>query len=177
MHGLYCIVLKGWSLLPNALRPFEIHCALPNLGIRTWVCRLNFAQWPIFSGLKFFNEPEISLGSPQLKVPLGGLVLRIFTFWKNSSDLSRVWTCEPWNSRRARYPETTGLTQCMVTDTCLMWFRLWKKKIWRRRYSGRSWWVLDSLDGFAETHAKWSKPSHHHVSNFLQILTVALVKC
>jgi len=32
---LYCIVLKGWSLLPNALRPFEIHCAPPNLGIRT----------------------------------------------------------------------------------------------------------------------------------------------
>ena len=25
--------LMGWSLLPNALRPFQIYCALPNLGI------------------------------------------------------------------------------------------------------------------------------------------------
>ena len=29
----YCIVLKGWLLLPNALRPFQIYCAPPNLGI------------------------------------------------------------------------------------------------------------------------------------------------
>ena len=29
----YCIVLKGWSLLPNVLTPFEIYCAPPNLGI------------------------------------------------------------------------------------------------------------------------------------------------
>ena len=51
----------GWSLLPNALRPFKINCAPSNLGItRTWICRLNFAQRPIFSGLRFFNEPEIS---------------------------------------------------------------------------------------------------------------------
>ena len=28
------VVLKGWSLLPNALRPFQIYCAPPNLGIR-----------------------------------------------------------------------------------------------------------------------------------------------
>ena len=44
---LYCIVLKGWSLLPNALRPFQIYRAPPNLGIRTCICRLNFAQRPI----------------------------------------------------------------------------------------------------------------------------------
>ena len=45
----YCIVLMGWSLLPNALRPFKIYCALPNLGItRTRIWRLNFAQRPIF---------------------------------------------------------------------------------------------------------------------------------
>ena len=59
----------GWSLLPNALRPFKIYCAPPNLGItRTWMCWLNFAQRPIFSGLRFFNEPKISdSGSPSLK--------------------------------------------------------------------------------------------------------------
>ena len=78
---LYCIVLKGWSL-----RPFQIYCATPNLGItRTWICRLNFAQRRIFSGVRFFNEPEISVSRLQLKVPPGGLVLRIFTSWKNSS--------------------------------------------------------------------------------------------
>ena len=30
-----CIVLKGWSLLPNALRSFQICCSSLNLGIRT----------------------------------------------------------------------------------------------------------------------------------------------
>ena len=56
------------------------------LGItRTWICRLNFAQRPIFSGLRFFNEPEISESGHQLKVPPGGLVLRMFTSWKNPS--------------------------------------------------------------------------------------------
>ena len=104
---LYYTVLKGWSLLPNALRPFQIYCALPNLGItRTWICRLNFAQRPIFSSLRFFNEPEISDSGPQLKVPPGGLVLKIFTSWKNPSP-SADGTCKPWISRRARYPETT----------------------------------------------------------------------
>ena len=32
---LYCIVLLGGQCCPNALRPFQIHCAPPNLGIRT----------------------------------------------------------------------------------------------------------------------------------------------
>ena len=79
--ALYCIVLKGWSLLPNALRPFQIYCAPPNLGIRTWICRLNFPWRPIFSGLRFCNEPDIS----ELQVPPGGRVLRIFMSWKNPS--------------------------------------------------------------------------------------------
>ena len=56
-----CTVLLGWSLLPNALGPFQIYCAPTNLGItRTWIYRLNFAQRPIFSGLRFFNEPKVS---------------------------------------------------------------------------------------------------------------------
>ena len=46
---LYCIVLMGWSLVPNASDLVKIYCAPPNLGIaRTWICRLNFAQRPIF---------------------------------------------------------------------------------------------------------------------------------
>ena len=56
---LYCIVLKGWSLHSNALRLFHIYCAPPNLGIRTRIFRLDFAQRSIFLGLMFFNEPEI----------------------------------------------------------------------------------------------------------------------
>ena len=66
--GLYfciCIVLMGWSLLPNAQRPFKIYCAPPNLGItRTLICRLKFAQRPIFSGLRFIKETEISDSEP-----------------------------------------------------------------------------------------------------------------
>ena len=30
---LYCIVLKGWSLLPNVLQPFQDLLCSPNLGI------------------------------------------------------------------------------------------------------------------------------------------------
>ena len=59
------IQYKGWSLLPNALRPFQIYRAPPNLGItRTRICRLNFGQRPIFSGLRFSNESEISDSGP-----------------------------------------------------------------------------------------------------------------
>ena len=32
-YVLYCIVLMGWSLLPNALRPFQDILCSPNLGI------------------------------------------------------------------------------------------------------------------------------------------------
>ena len=80
----------GWPLLPNALRPFQdLSCSpefSPNLGIiKKWKCRLNFAQRPIFSCSRFFNEPEISESGP----PPGGLVLRIFTSWKNPSTSAR----------------------------------------------------------------------------------------
>ena len=38
LYLYFVFVLKGWSLLPNALRPFKIYCAPPNLGIpRTWI--------------------------------------------------------------------------------------------------------------------------------------------
>ena len=32
---LFVFVLMGWSLLPNAMRPFKIYYAPPNLVIRT----------------------------------------------------------------------------------------------------------------------------------------------
>ena len=78
---------------------FKIYCAPQNLGItRTWICRLNFVQRSIFSGLRFFNEPEISDSGPPA-------CAQFFYVLKKSIDLSRVWTREPWISRQAHYPE------------------------------------------------------------------------
>ena len=97
-----------WSLLPKVLRTFKIYCAPPNLGIaRTWICRLNFAQMPIFSGLRFFNEPEISDSGSTAISPSRRSCTQDFYFLKKSFDLSRVWTREPWISKRARNHETT----------------------------------------------------------------------
>ena len=102
----YCIVLYGCSLLPNGL--FKVYCVPPNLGItRTWICRLNFAQRPNFSGLRFFNEPEISDSGPPASSPSRRTCTQDFFVLKKSIDLSLIWTREPWTSRRARYPETT----------------------------------------------------------------------
>ena len=86
------IVLMGCSLLANALLPFKIHCASPNLGIRTWICRLNFAPRSIFSGYRFFNEPEISDLGPMALSP--SWRIRIFTSSKNQSTSAEF---EPTN--------------------------------------------------------------------------------
>ena len=83
----------GWSLLPNALRLFKIYCAPSNLGIaRAWMCRLNFAQSPIFFQVwGSLTSPKSQTRDPQLKVPPpGGLVLRIFTSWKNPSTSANL---------------------------------------------------------------------------------------
>ena len=59
---LYCIVMY--------CELFEIYCAPPNLGIiGTWICRLNFAQKANYSGLRFFNHPEISDSGPPASGP------------------------------------------------------------------------------------------------------------
>ena len=68
---LYCIVLKGWSLLPNAVRPFSDLLWSPE-----------FRYWGSLPSLKS-QTPD-----PQLKVLPGGLVLRIFTSWENPSTLA-----------------------------------------------------------------------------------------
>ena len=47
------------------------------------------------SGLRFFNEPEFSDSDPQLKVPPGGIVLRIFTSWKNPSTSAGFESANP----------------------------------------------------------------------------------
>ena len=86
----------GWSLLHTALRPFKIYCAPPNLGTRTWICRLNFDQRPIFQTWGSLTSLKSPTRDPQLKVPSEGLVLRIFTSWKNPSTSVGF---EPWISR------------------------------------------------------------------------------
>ena len=68
-HQTNYIVLMGWSLLPNALRPFKIYCAPPNCGItRTWISRLNFAQRTNFFMLEVLKRAwNFRLGTPSLK--------------------------------------------------------------------------------------------------------------
>ena len=83
---LYYLVLMGWSLLPQCTATFSDILWPPNVAIRTWICRLKFAQRPIFSGLRFWN---LRLETPGIKVPPGGLLLRIFTSWKNPSTSAR----------------------------------------------------------------------------------------
>ena len=59
----YCI--GGGHCCPIHCDIFKIYCAPTNLGItRTSICRLNFAQRPIFPGLRFFKEPEKSDSGP-----------------------------------------------------------------------------------------------------------------
>ena len=61
------IVLYWWGsqCSPMHCDLFKIYCVPPNFGItRTWICQFNFVQRPIFSGLRFFNEPEILDSGP-----------------------------------------------------------------------------------------------------------------
>ena len=77
---LYFIVLKGWSLLPNALRPSQhLLCSPEFRYARTWICRLNFAQRSMFQAWGSLTSLKSQTWDPQLKVPPGVLVLRIFT--------------------------------------------------------------------------------------------------
>ena len=57
---LYCIGFDWVVIATQCTETFQDLLCNVNLGIRTWIFRLNFAQMPIFSGLRFFKEPEIS---------------------------------------------------------------------------------------------------------------------
>ena len=112
-------VLLGWSLLSNALRHFKIDCAHPNLCIGTWICRLNFAQRPIFQAGGSLTSLKSQTRDPQLKVPPGGLVLKVFTFRKNPSTSARF---EPTNfGSGAHYPETTEADTTIFTHKQTLW--------------------------------------------------------
>ena len=64
---LYCI--DGVVIAAKCTATFQHLLCSPNLGTRTWIWRLNFAQRPIFSGLRFFNKPEISHSGPPAYSP------------------------------------------------------------------------------------------------------------
>ena len=61
---MYCIVLKEWSLLPNALRPYKVYCAPPNLGntsppagLVLWI----FTSWKIHRSQPGLNPRTLDL--------------------------------------------------------------------------------------------------------------------
>ena len=67
---------------------------------------IKFCSEAYVSGLRFYNKPDIwDSGPPSLK-SLPEDLCSGFLRPEKSIDLSRVWTHEPWISRRARYPET-----------------------------------------------------------------------
>ena len=81
---LYCIVLYWWGghCCPMHCDLSKIYWAPPNLDNRMWICRLNFAQRPIFEAWGSLTSLKSQTRESQLKVPPGGLVLRIFMSWK-----------------------------------------------------------------------------------------------
>ena len=97
-----CIVLYWWDghCCPMHYDLFKIDFAPPNLGIRTWISRFNFAQGISFQAWSSLTRLKSQTPNPWLKVPPGGLKLWILMSWKKSVDRSRVWTREPWISRR-----------------------------------------------------------------------------
>ena len=99
MFVLFAFVFMGWSLLPNAMRPFKIYCAPPNLDItRTWIC------WLKFSDLRLLTSLKSQTRDPQFK----SLPEDLCPGFLRPEKIHRpqpVWTREPWISRRARYPE------------------------------------------------------------------------
>ena len=123
----------GWSLLPNALRPFWDPLCSPNLGIRTWTCRLNFAQRPIFQDWDSLTSLKSQIQDPQPKVPPGGLVLRIFTSWKNQSTSigfepanlgSRGEHVTPWSPRPTNFNARKEWKFCVFLPTIKIIIRI-----------------------------------------------------
>ena len=126
---IYCIVLCWWGghCCPMHCDLFKIYCAPPNLGItRTWIWRLNFAQRPFFQALGSLTSLKSQTGDSQVKVPPGGLVLRIFTPWKSSSTLAGF---EPANlgSRSEHFtprpPRPTEGLYTVGSDSSVGWGR------------------------------------------------------
>ena len=62
---LYCIVLKGWSLLPNELRPFQdLLCSREFRYDKDVNMPIKFCSETYFFQTRLFNEPEITDSGP-----------------------------------------------------------------------------------------------------------------
>ena len=106
--GKYIYCIEGVVIAAMHCDLFKIYCALLNLDItRTWIFRLNFAQRPIFFGLEVLQRAwSLRPGTPSLK-SFPEDVLRIFTYWKNTSTSAGFKPANLLILRRARYSETT----------------------------------------------------------------------
>ena len=123
---------------------FDNYCAPPNLVVRTWICQLNFAQRLL--RLEVLQRAwNLRLGAHDLKSLPEDLWLG-FLNPKKSTDLSRVWTREPWISRRAgcitkfkiilmiglrKYTDTIirhNIMKINLTDTPACWLYLHNSK-------------------------------------------------
>ena len=137
---MYCIVFMGWSLLPYALWPFHTYCTPPNLGIaRTCMCRLILLRGIFFQAWRSLTSLKFQTREPQLKVNPGGLVLRIFTSWKNPSTSAGF---EPANlgSRGEHVTMRPSRPTCPVIR---LGSSLWKSAIvhsWRPRFKSLFKW-------------------------------------
>jgi len=91
-----------------------------------------------FSGLRFFNEREISGSGPPALSPSQRTCAQDFYILKKSIHLSRIWICKPWISRRALYPEIDS-----VWST-----RWWQFNFWNFHFGEFAWnIVLSALWG------------------------------
>ena len=79
----------------------------------------------------FFNEPQISDSGLSALSPSRRTSAQDFYVLKKSIDLSRVWTREPWISRRVRYPETTEADMCSQWFVAVILFNRFELLCWR----------------------------------------------
>ena len=80
-----------------------------------------------------------------------GVWIRCSVFWRENFHKIKCFICAFRLNRCNSHQAGPAITQqqrprvqCMVTNTCLMWFRIWEKKVWRTRNSGWSWRVLET---------------------------------
>ena len=104
------IKLNPWLIAPKETTPANhtsetgSKMAVP----QDVITPIKFCLETYFSGLRSFNEAEIPDSEPpSLKSLPENLCSEFLRPWKKSINLNRVWTREPWISRRARYPDTS----------------------------------------------------------------------
>ena len=104
---MYCIVLFCFDGVVMRWDLFEIYCDV-NMPIKFY-WGLIFQAWGSLTSLESLTR------EPQLKVPPGGLVLKIFTSWKNSL-ISAVFEPANFGSRGKHVtPRPPGPTSSIVS--------------------------------------------------------------